>query len=404
MPAYHYQALDNRGRTISGVMEGDADRQVRASLREQGLTPLQVDPVAERKRGLHFSLHWRPGISNADLAVVTRQFATLVQAGLTIEESLSAVIDQSESARTRAVMAGVRARVVEGQSLAAALAGFPAAFPELYRRMVDAGEQSGRLSEVMERLAEFTENREALKQKIGLAFLYPALVIFIALLAITGLMIYVVPQVTRVFLNTGQVLPIPTRILMASSSFIRHFGFALLGLVVLAGVGFRMLLRNTEFRYRWHHFLLRLPIVGRTLRGLNAARVASTLGILTSSGIPLLAALQATADIPGLLPMRAAIESAVREVRDGGSLSRALARGGMFPPMIVHLIASGEATGRLDAMLARAAEIQSAELDNRVRALTAILEPVLLLITGGIILFIVLAILLPIFNMNQLVM
>lgn len=404
MPAYHYQALDARGNTVSGVIDGDADRQVRANLRERGLTPLEVEPVAEKRRGPLLQLRWRPGISTAELAILTRQFATLVQAGLTIEESLSAVIDQSESARTRAVMAGVRARVIEGQSLANALSAFPAAFPELYRRMVDAGEQSGRLSEVLERLAEFTENREALKQKVILAFIYPALVVLVAMLAVTGLMIYVVPQVTRVFINTGQALPLLTRALIHLSDFVRHFGLVFLGLLVLAAIGFRLSLRQEAFRYRWHGFLLRLPLIGRTLRGVNAARVASTLGILTSSGIPLLHALQAAADIPGVLPMRAAIEAAVREVRDGGSLSRALGRSGLFPPMIVHLIASGEATGKLDAMLTRAAEIQSAELENRVRAMTAILEPVLLLITGGIILAIVLAILLPIFKMNQLVM
>jgi general secretion pathway protein F len=403
VPAYHYQALDARGNTVSGVIDGDADRQVRASLRERGLTPLEVEPVAERRRGPLLQWSWRPGIRSADLAILTRQFATLVQAGLTIEESLSAVIDQSESARVRAVMAGVRAQVMEGQSLANALSAFPAAFPELYRRMVDAGEQSGRLSEVLERLAEFTENREALKQKVVLAFIYPALVVVVAMLAVTGLMIYVVPQVTRVFINTGQALPLPTLILIHLSAFLRHFGIYLLALLAAAGVGFRLMLRKEEFRYRWHRFLLRVPLLGRTLRGVNAARVASTLGILTSSGIPLLNALQAAVDIPGVLPMRAAIEAAVREVRDGGSLSRALGRSAVFPPMIVHLIASGEATGRLDAMLTRAAEIQSAELENRVRAMTAILEPVLLLVTGGIILFIVLAILLPIFEMNQLI-
>lgn len=403
MPAYHYQALDARGNTVSGVIDGDADRQVRASLRERGLTPLEVEPVAEKRRSPLLQWNLRPGIRSADLAILTRQFSTLVQAGLTIEESLSAVIDQSESARTRAVMAGVRARVMEGQSLANALSAFPAAFPELYRRMVDAGEQSGRLPEVLERLAEFTENREALKQKVVLAFIYPALVVLVAMLAVTGLMIYVVPQVTRVFINTGQALPIPTLILIHLSAFLRHFGIYLLVLLAAAGAGFRFMLRQEDFRYRWHRFLLRLPLLGRTLRGMNAARVASTLGILTSSGIPLLHALQAAVDIPGILPMRAAIEAAVREVRDGGSLSRALGRSGVFPPMIVHLIASGEATGRLDAMLTRAADIQSAELENRVRAMTAILEPVLLLVTGGIILFIVLAILLPIFKMNQLI-
>lgn len=403
MGAFEYQALDKRGRTVKGVLDGDAERQIRSLLRERGLTPLQVDAITEQTLPTTRQRGSRAGMSTNELAMITRQFSTLVQAGLTIDEGLNALIEQTESVRTRSTLAGVRAKVLEGQSLAQALGAFPSAFPILYRNMVDAGEQSGQLDSVMEQLADYTENRQALQQKILLAFIYPGLVVLVALLSITGLMIYVVPQVTRVFINTGQTLPWLTSALISTSAFLKTSGiFMLIGLVS-GVVGFRLLLRQQPFRYRWHRFLLSLPVVGRMIRGVNAARVTSTLGILTNSGIPLLNALKSSIDIVASLPMRAAMEDTYKTVREGGSLSKSLAKSKLFPPMIIHLIASGEATGRLDAMLIRAAETQSRELENRVKMLTAILEPVLLLITGGLILMIVLAILLPIFEMNQLV-
>lgn len=404
MGAFEYQALDKRGHTVKGVLEGDAERQIRALLRDRGLTPLKVDAITEQTLPSVRHRGSRAGMSTNELAMITRQFSTLVQAGLTIDEGLNALIEQTESTRTRSILAGVRAKVLEGQSLAQALGAFPGAFPTLYRNMVDAGEQSGQLDGVMERLADYTENRQALQQKVLLAFIYPALVVLVALLSITGLMIYVVPQVTRVFINTGQTLPWLTSALINVSEFLKTSGvFVLVGIVVSVIV-FRLLLRREAIRFRWHRFLLTLPVVGRMIRGIEAARITSTLGILTNSGIPLLNALESSIDIVSSLPMRAAMEATYKTVREGGSLSKSLAKSKLFPPMIIHLVASGEATGRLDAMLIRAAETQSRELENRVRALTAILEPVLLLFAGGLILMIVLAILLPIFEMNQLVL
>ncbi|MEE8387123.1 MAG: type II secretion system inner membrane protein GspF [Acidiferrobacterales bacterium] len=404
MGAFEYQALDDRGHTVKGVLEGDAERQIRALLRDRGLTPLKVDAITEQTLPSVRHGGSRAGLSTNELAMITRQFSTLVQAGLTIDEALNALIEQTESARTRSILAGVRAKVLEGQSLAQALGAFPGAFPVLYRNMVDAGEQSGQLDGVMERLADYTENRQALQQKVLLAFIYPALVVLVALLSITGLMIYVVPQVTRVFINTGQTLPWLTSALINASEFLKTSGVFVVAGIVASVIGFRLLLRQEAIRFRWHRFLLTLPVVGRMIRGIDAARVTSTLGILTNSGIPLLSALESSIDIVSSLPMRAAMEATYKTVREGGSLSKSLAKSKLFPPMIIHLIASGEATGRLDAMLIRAAETQSRELENRVRALTAVLEPVLLLITGGLILMIVLAILLPIFEMNQLVL
>jgi len=405
MAAFEYQALDAQGHAIKGVLEGDAERQVRAALREKGLTPLRVEIIDQRaeaaRGGWRFS--FRRGIPGSELALLTRQFATLIHAGLTIEECLNALIEQAETARARAVLAGVRTRVLEGQSLARSLAQFPESFPDIFRSMVDAGEQSGKLDEVLERLAEYTENRQTLQQKVLLAFIYPALVTFVAAAVVVGLLVYVVPQVTRVFENTGQTLPMVTRVLIGISNFLRGGGWWWVVGIAAGLFAFRTALKEPHLKQRWHHFLLRLPLVGRLLRGTNAARLASTLGILTASGIPLLNAMQSAVQTVSNLPMRAAVDDALRQIREGGSLSRALGKTKLFPPLVVHLIASGEATGKLDQMLERAAAAQTRELENWVRALTALLEPVMILVMGGIVLFIVLAILLPIFEMNQLI-
>ncbi len=407
MPAYEYQALDRTGRTVSGVLDGDGERLVRALLRDKGLTPLRVSAIAgkastaagPRERRLPL----RRGLSSNELALFTRQFSTLVRAGLTIEECLSVLGQQTESTRTRAIVAGVRARLVEGQSLARSLAAFPAAFPDIYRAMVDAGEQSGRLPEVLERLAEYTENRQALRQKVLLAFIYPALVTFVAIGVVSMLLIFVVPQVTRVFANTGQALPLATRALIALSDFMKATGWLWVGGAAAGLIAARLALKNEDLRRRWHLTLLRMPAVGRIVRGVNAARFADTLGILTASGVPLLSALAAAGPLVTSLPMREAVEDAVRQVREGTSLSRALDKARLFPPLVIHLIASGEASGKLDSMLTRAAEAQARELENWVKGFTALLEPVLILVMGLIVLFIVVAIMLPIFQMNQLI-
>ncbi len=404
MGAYEYQALDLRGRTVKGVIEGDAERQVRSTLRDKGLTPLRVDAIsAETAARTPGQFGYRRGISSAHLALITRQFATLVHAGLTIEECLNALIEQAESARIRKVLAGVRGRVLEGQSLARGLEAFPQAFPGIYRHMVDAGEQSGRLDDVLARLADYTEERQALRQKVILAFVYPGLVTLVAVAIVGFLLVNVVPQITRVFENTGQPLPAITRALIATSDFVRAGGVwwavGLTGLVLAARLG----LRNARMRRRWHRLLLRLPLVGRLLRGINAARFASTLGILTASGIPLLQAMHSAVLVVTNLPMRAAVEDALRQVREGGGLARALGKAKLFPPLVIHLIGSGEASGSLDTMLARAAEAQTRELENWVKALTALLEPVMIVVVGAIVGGIVIAMLLPIFEMNQLI-
>lgn len=406
MAAYEYQALDAQGRTVKGVMESDAGRAVRARLREQGMTPLEVVPIApdraEETSQRRFRL-FRPRISSGDLTLLTRQFATLVRAGMTIEAALNTLVEQTESARPRAVLAGVRAQVREGQSLARALAQFPDTFSKLYRQLIDAGEQSGQLDAVLERLADYTESRQALKQKIVLALVYPALVTSVALVVVGGLLIYVVPQVTRVFANTGQTLPLLTRVLMTISDWLRQGWYLLLIALVGGTASARIALRDTARRTRWHGWLLHLPLGGRVVRALNTERFARTLGILVTSGVPLLRGMQSAVSVVGNLAMRAAVEEALERVREGGSLAIALRKSGYFPPVMVNLIASGEASGKLDEMLLRSADVQERELENWVATVTALLEPMLILVMGGIVLFIVLAILLPIFEMNQLI-
>jgi len=402
MAAFEYEALDSDGRSVKGVMEGDAERKVRSLLREKGFIPVWVQAI-EKEPQEPRAFRWQTGLKASELTLITRQFATLVRAGLPIEESLLALTEQSESARSRKVLAAVRTKVREGEPLARALGGFPGSFPPLYRHLVEAGEQSGKLPLILERLADYTEQRQALTQKVWVAFLYPALVTIVAVAVVGGLLVYVVPQIAQVFVESGAPLPWATRALIAMSHIAQEGGiFWPLGFLA-AVFAFRFAIRKRERRIAWQRFLLRVPLLGRLIRSLNATRLASTLGILTSSGIPLLSALETALHVVSNLPMQMAVEDAKRQVREGGSLSRALGKAKLFPPLVVHLIGSGEASGSLDTMLTRAAEAQSRELEGFVTALTSLIEPVLILVMGGMVLFIVLAILLPIFDMNQLI-
>jgi len=407
MAGFRYEALDASGRVRRGVLESDSPRQARAQLRELQLNPLSVESLAaaavSARHAATPGLRLRSGIGRAALALLTRQFATLLGAGLTIEQTLNALVEQAETESVRRVLAAVRGEVLAGHPLAQALAAHPRDFPELYRTLVAAGEASGQLPQVMLRLADYTEDRQALRSKVVLAFVYPAIVTLVAILVVTGLLTWVVPQVVQVFRNTHQQLPLLTRILIAASDFLRSWGW--LVLLALAGglVLFLRALRDDGVRERWHALLLRLPVVGRLIRGLNTARLASTLAILVSSRVPLLTALTAGVGVIANLPMRRALIEAERQVREGASLSRALAASRQFPPVMVHLIAGGESSGTLDHMLERVATIQTQEVENRVSIMTSLLEPLLILAMGAVVLLIVLAILLPIFDLNQIV-
>ncbi|MES1981056.1 MAG: type II secretion system inner membrane protein GspF [Pseudomonadota bacterium] len=405
MAAFRYEALDDAGRIKNGVIEADALRQARARLRELGLMVVSVHAVTQETlhTGKGQRWGWRKGISATQLSMLTRQLATLLDAGLTLEQALSALIEQTEGETVRQILAGVRAELLAGHTLAQAMGHYQRIFPDIYRALVKAGEASGELGRVMLRLADYTESRQALRQKVGLAFVYPAIVSVVALLVVMGLLIYVVPQVVNVFQQSHQALPLLTRLLIGLSSALQATWLYLLGGLVAAGLLGRLLLQREEIRYQWHLRLLGLPVIGRLLRGINAARMASTLAILAGSGVPLLISLQAAAGVVGNLPMRRALEDAARKVREGVGLSRALAASRLFPPILIHLIASGEASGRLDTMLDRAATQQEQEIGNYTSVLTSLLEPVLILVMGGVVLVIVLAILLPIIDMNQMV-
>jgi general secretion pathway protein F len=404
MGAFEYTALDARGREKKGVLEGDAARQVRQQLREQGWVPLAVQEVVRKearpRRGLRLL---QRGISATDLAIITRQLATLVRAGLPLEECLRAVSQQTDKPRQKSMLLAVRSRVMEGHTLAAGLGDFPNVFPELYRTTVEAGEQSGHLEGVLERLADYTESRQQMTQKIKLAVFYPAMLTIVAVLVVGGLMTYVVPQVVQVFENIGQGLPWLTRTLIAVSDFLREYGLLMIGGIILLVIGFNYLLRNPDLRRGFHRFRLRLPLVSKLERGLNTGRFARTLSILTASGVPVLESLRISAQVMSNIPMREAVDAAAARVREGSGIAAALEKSGYFPPMTVHLIASGEASGKLEEMLERAAVNQEREIETLIAALMGLFEPLLILFMGAFVLVIVLAILLPIFDLNQLV-
>jgi general secretion pathway protein F len=402
MGAFEYTALDERGREKHGVLEGDAARQIRQQLREQGLTPLAVEAVQQREERSRRTW-FRGRISSTDLALITRQWATLVRSGLPIDEALSTVSKQTEKSRQKSMLVAVRSRVMEGHSLAAALADFPHVFSELFRSTVAAGEQSGHLDVVLERLADYTEARQQLSQKMMLALIYPVLLTLVAVAVVILLLTYVVPQVVQVFENIGQELPLLTRGLIASSDFLQSYGIAIFGLLALVVVVFSYLLRLPAFRFGVHKFLLALPLVSRLVRGLETARFARTFSILVASGVPVLDGMRISAQVMKNLPMREAVDAAARRVREGSGIHLALESCGYFPPMTVHLIASGEASGNLEEMLERAALGQEREMETLISGMMGLFEPLLILTMGGIVLVIVLAILLPIFDLNQLV-
>jgi len=402
MPAFAYQALDQAGKTQRGVLQGDTARAVRGSLRERGLSPLSVEEVREGA-ARNASVFTRRGIGGAELALLTRQLATLIGAGLPIDEALSALSEQADNERQRGMTAALRARVMEGASLAQAMGEFPESFPEIFRATVGAGEQSGRLDTVLEKLADYAEARDALKQKILAAMAYPVLLSIVAAAVVAGLLTWVVPQIVGVFENLHQTLPLATRALMALSAFLREWGWALAILLLVAIVGARLALRKESLRFRWHALLLRLPLIGRLTRAANTAQATRTLALLAESAVPLLDALGIAAQVVPNLPMRDAMRRAAFKVREGSAFSRALGESGLFPPVALRLIASGERSGELPRMLDQAATQQQRELDRWLGALTAVLGPAVILLVGAMVLFIVLAILLPIFNLNQMV-
>ena len=400
MEAFQYQALDATGRTVSGVVQADTARQARAQLRAQGLLPSTIDHVRARERARQV---WARGLSSSELSLVTRQMATLLESGLTMEQSLNALIEEAAEPFTREVLTGVKTEVTAGSSLAGALGAYEKSFPDFYRALVHGGEESGALPTVLQHLADYLDSRQALRQKTSLALLYPILVTSVAIMIVTGLLIYVVPQVVQVFQQSRQSLPVLTRALIGLSDFLRATWPYILALLIATAVGARMALRHAAVRRRADVVLLRMPWLGSLIRGVNTSRFASTLAILVGGGVPLLSALSSGARVMTNMVMREAIERAIERVREGASLARALGETHAFPPLLIHLVASGEVSGKLEQMLNRAAHLATQALERRLAVFLTLLEPVMILVMGGIVLMIVLAILLPIIEINQLV-
>ncbi len=403
MGAYEFVALDKAGKESKGLIEGDTPKHVRQLLRERNMFPVRVTEVAQReaKRQTTFSL--RRGLSPGELALITRQMASLSQSGLPLEEVLLAVSQQNDHPRTKSILLGVRSKVMEGHTLADGLGDFPQAFPELYRATVAAGEQSGHLDVVLERLADYTEARQELRQRITNAMIYPAALIIMALAIISFMLATVVPRIVSVFENTSAELPGLTRGLIATSDFLRDHWLLLIILVAAILWGLWWLLQKEGPRRRYHQFLLRMPIASRLTQGINTARFTRTFSILAGSGVPVLEAMKISSEVIENLPMRDAVNEATLRVREGAGISRSLAASKLFPPMMIHLISSGEAGGRLEEMLSRSAAGQEREVDGLIAALLGILQPLLIVAMGAIVMVIVLAILLPIFEINNLI-
>jgi len=402
--AFEYTAIDATGKERRGVLEGDTARHVRGQLREQQLLPVTVAEVAENEtRRSKRTFTFGGGVSASDLALLTRQLATLARAGLPLEEALLAVSQQSEKPRVQRILLGVRAKVMEGHTLADGLGDYPRVFPEIYRATVSAGEQAGHLDDVLERMAEYTESREVLRQKIMGAMLYPIALTVMCFGIISLLLIVVVPKVVEVFDSQRAALPLATRILIGASNYARDWGIVTLVILVALGWLAARRMKDPAVRSRVGRMQLRLPLVGRVIRGFNTARFTRTLSILTGSSVPVLEALRIAGEVITNLPMREAVNTATLRVREGAPIGRSLAVSRLFPPMTIHLISSGEASGELDNMLERAALNQERELDGLISALVGLLGPLLIVGMGVFVMGIVFAMLLPIFQMTQLI-
>lgn len=401
MGAFQYQALKKNGSTSKGVLEADSERHARQLLREQGLIPTQVNVLTQQRVGT--GTRSKGKISAADLALFTRQLATLLAAGIPVEESLRGVSEQTEKDKVRELIIGVRAKVLEGYGLAQAMTQYPQAFPELYRATVGSGEQTGHLDAVLEKLADYTENQQQTRQKVQQALIYPFIMILVSVAIICFLLTFVVPKIIEVFTSSGQTLPEMTEFLITLSNFVKSYGLYLLVCIILAVMAFKRSLNNIKIKMAWHRLLLRLPIVSYLVKTINVARYIHTFGILFAAGVSVLETMRVAGSLVTNVVMRQAFDTATLKVREGGGISEALRDTGYISPMAIHLIASGEKSGQLSNMMERSAN----HLDNEVKRLIdtslTLLEPMVILFMGAIVLFIVLATLLPIFSMEQLI-
>ncbi len=409
MPVYAYKGLNPTGRTVGGIIDADSPKGARAKLRRSGIYPIDVSEergakavTATTKTSFEFAALFER-ITPQDLALMTRQLATLVGAGLPLVECLSALIDQVDNARQKRILSQVREKVVEGGTLADALKAHPRIFNDLFVNMVRAGEASGALEVVLVRLAEYTERSAELRGKVRSALTYPILMAFVGSGILLFLLSYVVPKLTRIFTETHASLPALTIVLLAISGFAQSYWWVIVGVAVFATVGVRLSMRTPTGRLRFDRSVLRIPYFGKLVRKVALARFARTLSTLLEGGIPLLQSLDIVKNVVNNMVLRNAIESGRDSIREGHSIADPLKKSGVFPPLLTHMIGVGEKSGELEQMLGRAADAYDNEVEASVNALSSVMEPMIVLFMGAIVLFIVLAVMLPIFELNQLV-
>ena len=409
MPAYRFEALQADGQSRKGTLEADSARSARSQLRTQGLVPVEVVLLGTTQPAEQPTLPWwqrplgptRAAFSTSERAVWTRQLAELVGSGLTVERALAALADDAGQERQRHLLAAIRAEVNAGSSLGRALGQYPREFPAIDRAVIAAGEQGGQLSLVLAHLANELEAQQQLRSKLIGAALYPAIVTLVAVAIVVFLLSSVVPQVAGVFAGSHRQLPLLTSAMLAVSAAVREWGLWMLLAALLAAIGLRMALRQTALRLRWDAAWLRLPVIGRLARGYNAARFASTLAMLSAAGVPILKALQAAADTLSNQALRADALEALVQVREGAPLALALSRRERFPGLLAMFARLGEQTGQLPDMLQRAAQQMANEVQRRAMALATVLEPLLIVAMGALVMVIVLAVLMPIIELNQ---
>lgn len=404
MPAFEYQAVDAKGRNKKGVIEGDTARHVRSLLREQGLMPTEVTAsLAKVKSDAKKTGFGATKIAVADLALITRQIATLVESGLPLEESLVAVAEQCEKDRLKSMIMAVRSKVTEGYGLAESMGEFPSVFDDLYRAMVAAGEKSGHLGGVLNRLADYTEQRQKMKSQLIQALIYPSIMTIVAVSVIMILLTFVVPEIVGQFEHMGQDLPGTTQLLITISDFLTAYGLWILLLLLGVIIGFNQMMTKPAFKLKMHQRLLNMPMIGKVARGLNTARFARTLSILSASAVPLLESMSIAGEVLDNNYMKKRIKEAAAQVREGSSLRVSLEQTKLFPPMMLHMIASGEKSGELEQMLGRAADNQDREFETLVSISLKVFEPALMVVMACVVMFIVLAMLQPILELNTLV-
>lgn len=403
MAAFEYQALDTRGKKSKGVLEADNARQARQLLRERKLTPLSVEIAAKQELIASGKRWFKRKISAAELALITRQLATLIAAALPIESALLAVAEQCEKPRLKNMMMSVRSKVVEGYSFAEGLQEFPHVFDHLYRSMVAAGEKSGHLDQVLNRLADYTEQRQHMRNQIIMASVYPVVMVIVAFSVIGILLAAVVPKITEQFEHMGQQLPALTRFMIGASEFVQAYGIWVVLLLLLMAVGWQRLLTKPAIKLGYDRRILKIKVIGRIVNSVNTARFARTLSILNASGVPLLDAMRISADVLDNSYMRQSVAEAAGRVREGTSLRTALEQTKLFPPMMLHMIASGEKSGQLDSMLERAADTLDREFEMTMTVSLEIFKPLVVIMLAVIVFLIVMAILLPILELNNMV-